>query len=450
MNHKLWISTLILLFCLVAAVSAATTTSSTSSSTSSTSGISTTTTLSPQDLLSQVSVSSVTLDPPVFYPYEEGTIAVQLTNSGSQAEAFSQADLIGTNLNVKNLDAYNTMIYLGPGNSMTYTFLVVANPPDGNTFPIFTVASKDAGSLRYPIKVEVDSQDIQASFDRIPDDFAVSTKDTVNLSIVNPRNGAIRNVIITPEGEGATISPTSHFIPSIGAGSSVEIPFDVTPEKDTTVTFHVSFMNGNNKHTTDVVLPIKTGKDKQAAVPVINNIAVTSQGSSYHLTGDVNNAGISDAKSMVITVIAPARGVEPYAEYSIGSLASDDFSGFELNFVANNLSSVPLQVQWKDAGGNDFSTVKMLDVRELLSGGSTTTGAKAGSSSGSGTTAAASSGTSTARTGGPQGGSILGFGGSRGGGLSSFYLPIAGGIIIVIGIVLYMKRKWIAGKLRKQ
>ena len=87
MNNKLWISTLLLIFCLVAAASAATTTSSTSSSTSSSSGTSTTTTLSPQDLLSQIYVSSVTLDPPVFYPFEEGTIVVQLTNSGSQAVA---------------------------------------------------------------------------------------------------------------------------------------------------------------------------------------------------------------------------------------------------------------------------------------------------------------------------------------------------------------------------
>ena len=45
------------------------------------------------------------------------------------------------------------MIYLGPGNSMTYTLFVVANPPDGNYFPLFTVASKDGGSIRYPIKV---------------------------------------------------------------------------------------------------------------------------------------------------------------------------------------------------------------------------------------------------------------------------------------------------------
>jgi hypothetical protein len=45
---------------------------------------------------------------------------------------------------------------------------------------------------------------------------------------------------------------------------------------------------------------------------------------------------------------------------------------------------------------------------------------------------------------------MFGCGGTRGGGISSFYPVIAGGIIIVIGIVVYIKRKWIAAKLKKK
>ncbi|MEI8330307.1 MAG: hypothetical protein WCF90_01400 [Methanomicrobiales archaeon] len=134
-------------------------------------------------------------------------------------------------------------------------------------------------------------------------------------------------------------------------------------------------------------------------MPVINNIVVTSLGSSYHLTDYVKNAGISDAKAMVLTANAPASHMAPYAEYAIGSLAPDDFSSCELNFAANDLIAVLLQVRWKDAGGNSFTTVKILNVREILLG-SDATGTRTGSSSGSGTVAAASC-ASTARTGGP-------------------------------------------------
>jgi hypothetical protein len=247
------------------------------------------------------------------------------------------------------------MIYLGPGNSVTYTFLITTDPCDGTYFPLFTVASKDAGSLRYPIALEVDSREIRTGISKIPDDFAVSTKDTVNVSIINPRNGAIKNVIITPEGDGAVISPASYFIPSISAGSSVEIPFDITPQKDTTVTFHIAYQNGNNEHSNDVVLPVNTGKDKTGARIVVNNIESSITGSTTTLKGDVPNNGITDAKSVLVTVGSPATPVNPNPVYAIGNLEPDDFSSFELTYTQSGPGAVPLLVEYKDAYGNEFN-----------------------------------------------------------------------------------------------
>jgi hypothetical protein len=142
--------------------------------------------------------------------------------------------------------------------------------------------------------------------------------------------------------------------------------------------------------------------------------------------------------------------VEPYADYAIGSLASDDFSSFTLTFMSTDLSDVPLQIKWKDADGNSFSVVKNLDLR--YSSGSASSGSNSGnpgSSSSSGTTVSAAARTNTG--GPPGGGGIFGFGGSsRGGGVSSFYPVIALGIVIVVGIVLWMKRKWIVSKLKRK
>ena len=162
----------------------------------------------------------------------------------------------------------------------------------------------------------------------------------------------------------------------------------------------------------------------------------------------MNNAGITDAKSMVLTVLTPAKPVEPYAEYAIGSLASDDFSSFTLTFMTTDLSNIPVQITWKDADGNSFSTVKNLDLRSTSGSGSTS--ARTGSSSStSGTTGSSAAGTATAG-GPPGGGGIFGFGGSRGNGMSSFYPVIGLGILIVVGIILWMKRKWIVSKLKKR
>ena len=100
----------------------------------------------------------------------------------------------------------------------------------------------------------------------------------------------------------------------------------------------------------------------------------------------------------------------------------------------------------EDAYGNTFSRVNTLNLRSF-------------------------SGTGTARSGSSRlrvllyqqvrrlrlaefaargGGGIFGLGGGRSGGISSFYPIIAGAVIIIAGIVLWKKRKWITAKIKKQ
>jgi hypothetical protein len=433
---------IILLLLLAATAGAATTTSSDSTLTAA------------QDAASLVYVSSVKIDPEVFYPYEQGTITVTLMNAGTSSVGLSNPDILSDKIHIMNRDSWNTMNYIGPGSTMSYSFLVKADPPDGTYFPLFSVGTQNAGSIHYPLTIKVDSADIKTGISQKPDNFALSTKDTLNVSIINPRGAAIKNIIITPSGQGIDVSPSQKYISSLNGQSSVEIPFSVTPNQDSTLTFHISYQNGDNDHSDEINLPIVLGDNKKAAIPIVNNVELVSSGTSYTLTGDINNAGLTDAKSMVVTVGSPAKAVEPYAYYSIGSLASDDFSSFEITFTANDLSSVPLVITWKDKDGNSFSSTKNLNLR--TNSGPAGTGTISGSTgSSSGSAAAVATGSSSARTSGgfsgsPQGGGgLFTFGGSRSTGLSSFYPVIATALIVIAGVVLWIKRKWITAKLKK-
>jgi len=442
---KLSIIISIFVLLLLAATASAATSTTTSDSTSTTA----------QDAASLVYVSSAKIDPEVFYPYEQGTITVTLMNSGTSSIGLSNPDILSDKVHIMNKDSWNTMSFIGPGSTITYSFLVKVDPPDGTYFPLFTVGTQNAGSIHYPLIIKVDSADIQASVSQKPDTFAQSTKDTVNVSIINPRAAAIKNIIITPSGEGIEVSPSQKYVSIMNGQSSVEIPFSVTPKQDSTLTFHISYQNGDNDHSTDVILPIVLGDNKKAAIPIVNNVELTSAGASYTLKGDINNAGLTDAKSMVVSVGSPAKAVEPYAQYAIGSLAADDFSSFEITFTATDLSSVPLVITWKDKDGNSFSITKNLNLRTSSgSSGTGTVSASSGSSSAGvtpTTTGSSSSRTSGGFSGGPPGGGgIFGFGGRSSGGISSFYPVIATGIIIIAGIVLWMKRKWIIAKLKKR
>ena len=278
-----------------------------------------------------------------------------------------------------------------------------------------------------------------ASISDAPKVFPIDIDKTVNLSVINPRDGKIDNIHITAYGNGTKVSPSEKYVSSLAAQSSVDVPFIVTPSQDANLTFHVSYQSGDTDHSTDVFLPIIIGNDKTAAVPIVNNVALTNKGSYYDLTGDITNTGITDAKGLTVTIGSPAKATGTYAEYAIGSLSSDDSGSFEVTFSSQDLTSVPLVILWKDSVGNDYRVIKKLNLGSDLG-----TGGNSSASRISGSTSAG-----TGRTGGNMGGASI-FSGSRGGGISSFYPVIAAGILVVVGIVLYIKRKWLIAKFRKQ
>ena len=443
---------LVLLTVLAAPVAAAAASTSTSTSTSASTSGSTSTSVSAQDAASLVTVSAVTMDPPVFFPSEQGMIYVTLTNSGTTSVALENAAILDNRVNLVNSNAWNTVSYIGPGSTITYSFQVTIDPPDGTFFPLFSVNTIGAGSINYPFVVKVDSTEINTYISQKPDTFTPSVARNVNITIANPRAGSIRNIQIIPSGNGITSNPTQKDINSLDAWNFIEVPFSITPSQESTnVTFLVKYMNGDVPHSVNVILPITFGNDKTAAVPIVNNVALTSKGSYYEITGDVTNTGITDAKGLLVTVGSPATGTGKYPQYAIGSLAADDSGSFDLTFTCRDLSSVPLVMKWKDANGNDLSTTKVLDLSSTSGSGSDNT-----VSGSAGTKTGTTTGSSATVTGGPSGmggpgGSTSLFGiSSNGGGISSFYPVIAGGIILVVGIVLWKKRKWLSLKLKKQ
>jgi hypothetical protein len=412
---------------------------------------------------SYVYVSGVTIDPEVFYPYESGMVSITLKNDGNTSVGVTHPNLLASSNDVSIVkeDKWQTLTYIGSGNSITYTFEVTVNGMDGTYFALFSAETKDGENLHYPITFEVDSEDLHAAISKKPETFTLDSEETINLSLINPRDGAIKSIYITTSDSGTDITPKETFVSSISANSMVEIPFTVTPHKATNITFDISYQNGDVKRETSVVLPITAGNAKDAAVPVINNLALTSSGNTYDLTGDIANTGVTDANGVVVTVGSPAKGTGTYPEYAVGSLASDDSSSFEVTFTCTDLSSVPLVIKWKDSAGTDFSVTKTIDLTTYSGSGGIPSSATSSSTKSSGSISTMQGGPG-GMNGGPGGnmgsgpgsstssGSVLSSITNPKGGLSSFY-PVIGMIVLVIaGAVAYKKRKWIISKLKKQ
>jgi hypothetical protein len=375
----------------------------------------TVTAANPQAASALVYVSGYSLSPEVFYPGETGTVTVDVTNAANTSVTLNQLTLIEPHIQFDNQGSFTTATIVGPGATTDFNFIINVDDdtPDGTYLLRFTAMPNAFGgtAVRSEIPLQVDSSEVRASISLRPETFGLNETDMVNVSVANPRLGDISDVLIVANGNGNDISPSESFVGPVAAGTSVQVPFAITVNQQSGVSFNVSFRNGNNVHATSVVLPITIGQSLTAAVPVINNIALVGNGNdSYTMTGDVTNAGITDASGLVLVVGAPAVPVQPYTNYAVGALASDDFSSFTLTFTARDISAVPVTVLWKDANGNTLTTTTILDLRPLYS----STGRGQNSDN------------------------------------SAFYLLIAGGLVIIIAITLWMKRKWVIARFRKQ
>ena len=126
---------------------------------------------------------------------------------------------------------------------------------------------------------------------------------------------------------------------------------------------NVDYDNGDNSHTINTTLPIQFTTDKMQADPVISNIVIALNNRTYDVTGDITNAGLSNANGVTVTSLSPAVPQEPERNYVIGTLKPDDFGSFEVTFTAPaGISSIPLQLSYKDSNGNIITSVQNIDL----------------------------------------------------------------------------------------
>jgi hypothetical protein len=310
----------------------------------------------------QLTVTGFTVDPAVLMRGDTGMVTVTVKNTGTQSVAITGADFSAKELTTLNYQTYMTTMNLGAGDSTDFTFTIRADARDGVYYPKFYL---DTGtdSFRYFVPIKVESTPIDASILDRPDSYTAGVKDTVTLVIGNPRESTLNGVTVTPQGSGIETTQTKVFIGDLEPGKSTQVAIEVTPYQESDLTFLIEYRNGINKHNESVTIPVTFGDNKLAAQLLINSIELSSSAGGYALSADVTNAGLSDAKSIVVTVGNPAKPTDPNPVYVIGSLEPDDFSSFDLTFTAPGAASVPLLIQYKDAEGNAFEQTYTVNLR---------------------------------------------------------------------------------------
>ena len=305
---------------------------------------------------SDVTVSAITISPPALMRGDTATVSISVENRGSTSVAVRRAYLLGEQNTIRALnDPYGTVGDIGAGNTRDFSFLVRAEGSDGTYYPKFVLDFRDAGSLSVPFPVVVKSTELAVSVLSRPDRFSRDRKDAVTILIGNPRPNDVNGVNLVMSGDGLDINPSSYFIGTLKADASATVTFNITPTQAGNLSTTVSYQNGVNLHTKEIMTPIALDDDLKRASLVASNLVLARDGSTWHLTGDVSNAGLEVANAVTVTAAGGAQPVDPFRSYVVGSLNPDDFASFEISFTAPNASSVLLLLQFKDRDGRVFS-----------------------------------------------------------------------------------------------
>jgi hypothetical protein len=309
-----------------------------------------------------VTVTSSSLDPSVLMKGDTGTLTVTIKNNGADPVVIRSARLYNDGV-VATSDPYPAVGELGAGNNKTFTFTVRADGGEGTFYPKFVVDFRDGGTLRYQVPVLVENTPLSASVIGKPDAFAQGRKADITILVGNPRPNAASGVQVVPQGTGFTVTPTGGFIGALAPDGSSTVRFNLTPTAETDVAFQVIWRNGINTHTADLTLPITFSEDKRQADPVVTNVEVTPIAGGYRIVGDVMNAGLESARSVLVTTGAPAAPTDPFRVYVVGTLDPDDISSFEVTFRADGgAKEIPVVVEYRDDDGNRYTATTMVEV----------------------------------------------------------------------------------------
>ena len=316
---------------------------------------------------SSIMIAGYQVSPEVLMRNDVGTVTMTVKNMESAKSVnIKDARMLSRDIKVLS-DSYFNIGRLGPGESLNLSFTIKAICPDGIYYPRILVGGEDAQNIRYSFPVTVDSSSLTIGVKDIPEDIFKGERAKIELAVGNPRHNTVTAVKIASMEENTV--PSEVFIGALSADETKVASFNFTPQTRGVhiLNFELEFKNGDNYHSTDLSVPLNVTDSKKSAELILTGIEVESMPGMnvYKITGDINNAGLKEAKSVVMKV-SDAEGIEamhPYKAYFVGLLSPDDFSSFELDVkVGENETQVPLVIEYKDEDGILFSKTEYVSI----------------------------------------------------------------------------------------
>jgi hypothetical protein len=290
------------------------------------------------------------------------TVATQTTTSVSGGETTTTVHTLGVDINniwIEPAQSGGTQIgYLAAGASIEINFKLIVdkNMSEGIYFPVVNVDISGGTDVIYPLLVKVSNASVDLLPTSVPSKISKGGTTDLTVTAVNKRENAIKEVIITPQGDGVEFVPQSYFIGSLAAETSVDVVFSAKPIETggSNISFSVNYKNGDNLHTNSLIAPLSVIEALDVA-PIITNFPLSiTKGGTSRISIEVYNAKTEKITGVLITPICNATVIP--SQYFIGSMDPDDVFSASFDIYADTVGYgtqiIGFKVSFKQ--GNDY------------------------------------------------------------------------------------------------
>jgi hypothetical protein len=328
-----------------------------------------------------VLISDYTLVPDILMPGDTAVLTLQVRNAETVATQTSTSVSGGdttTTVRTLGVDIYNIWIVaaqsggkqiraitnyddignLAAGASIEVPFKLIVdkNMSEGMYFPVANIDVSSGTDVIYPLLVKVSNASVDLLPTSIPSKISKGGTTELTITAVNKRENAVKEVIITPHGDGVEFVPQSYFIGSLAAETSEDVVFSAKPIETevSNISFSVSYKNGDNLHTNSLIASLSIIEALDVA-PIITNFPLSiTKGGSSRISIEVYNAKTEKITGVLVTPICNTTVIP--SQYFIGSMDPDDVFSASFDIYADTvgygMQIIGFKVSFKQ--GNDY------------------------------------------------------------------------------------------------
>lgn len=334
-----------------------------------------------------VMITDYTVEPEVLMPGDTGTITLTIKNmdtksletvtttttTTTQTSVTATTSTISAEIETIRLSSrsreiewlkegsqrteYYNVGALGPGESIKIPLPIkVATYAKNHPYFLEVYIEVDNGeNVRFPVRVQVDSSEVQLLEQDIPSEISLSESKEIAIVVANNRPNTVSgvNVSVKSNNDELEFTPEGIYIGNLGAYEQKEVEFTLTPlsEGDHDVYFEATYKNGNNAHHSELASSVSVKSSSDVRLILVNAPEFVLKGDVARIDFDVANGMAKNIKAVSVVPAIEGLKIRP-SEYFIGDMEAGDVFSASFDVHTSDLSvgetAIPFKVLFKD------------------------------------------------------------------------------------------------------